>query len=781
MSPPNKHRDFTHIPNPFITGTPVSDRKRFFGREEDFRFARDRLVAEKEGLVLLFKGDPRSGKTSILLQVLNGRLGEEFLPVFIDMQLPAGVSDDREFFAHMAERTCEYARDERIVTDQYDFSRGNPTIEFERLLDDIHTVFPDRRLIFLVDEAEILVKKVGNGELSGAVLMYMASILESRRVSFFFTGSMGLNERQDESWRRLAAKARERTIGLLNPTDAQRLITELVEGQVFYDEGVADAIYRLTFGHPFYTQFFCASAVDHLNRVRRNELSMADLDEIIQIFLNDPPGSMVDTWEGLARQEQIALSLLSEHGEDEPTYVRAETLADAIEEKKYPLPDISAEVLHIQMDKLYQREQRDMLDRNEEDAYAFCMDLFRRWIRRSRSIWQLVEEAPRKKSKKPLLAGILGAAAVVLAMIGFLWMRGPSKEDAPLPSTAITGSMVIESNPRDVEVLVNGRPQERRRTPIVIPNLVPGTYFVEVRHELYWPKTDSLRVIVGSIDTLRFDLQRKKGRLSVQSSPSGAQVVVRGEENPEGVTPLIGLELPTGKYAIEVSMAGHVTDRRPVTIVGDQPTDVRVDLIERPGDIYIVSDPPGAAILLNGKAHRERTPTELRLPAGRHNLALVLDQYQRADTTVSVELGRRDTVSCQLRLLPATLELSSNPPGAAIYIDGADAASGLTPDTLTFPSGRHSVRLVAEGYEVFEFGKDFLPDGTYTEHKNLERQHGWIRITNFFGTILIDETEEIEIPPGTIRLPVGEHTITAKGQRVTVHVVLKDTVRVSLP
>ena len=212
MAPPDQIRGFTPIaPNPFITGNPVRDPNIFFGREEDFAFARQRLVTEKEGVVLLFVGQRRSGKTSILFQILNGRLGGDFLPIFIDMQAMAGVVGDGEFFARIAEFTCEQVRDERIVREDYDFSQGNPALVSERLLDDVQRVFPERRLVFLVDEAELLYNKVENGEMSGDILVYMASILESRRISFFFTGSRGLGESQNQEWRRLIGKATYRT------------------------------------------------------------------------------------------------------------------------------------------------------------------------------------------------------------------------------------------------------------------------------------------------------------------------------------------------------------------------------------------------------------------------------------------------------------------------------------------------------------------------------------------------------------------------------------------
>jgi hypothetical protein len=315
MAPSESSGTFVPIvPNPFITGNPVRDPNIFFGREEDFAFARQRLVAEREGVVLLFVGERRSGKTSIMFQILNGRLGDEFLPVFIDMQAMAGVVGDREFFSRLAGFTCEQIEKSNIDAVKYDFSDGNPVAVADMMLDDIQVAFPDHRLVFLVDEAELLYTKVDSGELTGNVLVYMASILERRRISFCFTGSKGLGESQNDEWRRLIGKATYREISFLSHDDALGLIKRPVEGRVDYGEDVVEAIYRLTSGQPYYTQVICTQAVDHLNSVQRNRLEMDDLDDIIQTIIDNPPPSMIYTWDELSPPEQMTLSLMSEEG-----------------------------------------------------------------------------------------------------------------------------------------------------------------------------------------------------------------------------------------------------------------------------------------------------------------------------------------------------------------------------------------------------------------------------------------------------------------------------------
>lgn len=71
--------DFTPIdPNPYIVGNPVRGRDMFFGREAEFNLIRKRFEHSEHGGLLVFCGERRSGKTSILFQILDHRLGPDF-------------------------------------------------------------------------------------------------------------------------------------------------------------------------------------------------------------------------------------------------------------------------------------------------------------------------------------------------------------------------------------------------------------------------------------------------------------------------------------------------------------------------------------------------------------------------------------------------------------------------------------------------------------------------------------------------------------------------------
>src|SRR6185436_16997077 len=60
----------------------------------------------KHGGLLVFCGERRSGKTSILFQILDRRLGPDFIPVLIDMQSMA-VSNEIDFLDKVSREVLE--------------------------------------------------------------------------------------------------------------------------------------------------------------------------------------------------------------------------------------------------------------------------------------------------------------------------------------------------------------------------------------------------------------------------------------------------------------------------------------------------------------------------------------------------------------------------------------------------------------------------------------------------------------------------------------------------
>ena len=762
---PEENQTFKPIPNPYFAGPPIRGQEVFFGREENFEAVSQRLTAERDGIVMLLVGGRRTGKTSIMYQILEGRLGDEFLSIFVDLQSIAPLVGDREVFDRLADLVLEGIKDERLVRDYYDFDAGNPFITFDHLLDDIQQLFPQKRIIFLVDEAEILQTKVANGELSGAVLTYLASILENRKISFCFTGSPGLTDIPGEEWRRLMGKGDYSTISFLSPEDTKRLIQKPVEGYVSYADGVVDTIYNLTYGQPFFTQIICTNVVDYLNGVQRNELQLEDLDEVVRTIIDSPPPQLIYDWDNLSRQEQLTLALLSSASSGPGDGITAEQLVDAIRENDYPLT-LRDDAIHIALESLFDSQ---WVERDDAGAYYVRVDLFRQWIRRARSVWRLVEDQEPPGKKKTWIAVSAVAAALVVAVTAALWTRQKTEVEEPPPPNAValrlptTGDIVVSSTPPGMVVLVNEQPY-KDVTPVVIEDRDPGSYTIEIRHEKYRSWKQEVSLEAGANERLTAPLVRKTGTLSVYSQPPQARVSVIGERETTAVTPAENVELPTGDYSVTVRLEGYVETEREVAIRDAEESVLNIDLVARVGGLTVRSDPPGAQIFLDGGNSQVNTPHQFdSLSEGRHRLTLILPDYRDIDTTLTIAIGRTNAVAFELILLPVGIELISEPAGAQVYVDEETNPRTQTPASLVLEPGPHKLRIEHEGYDPHFIERKFAPGEQFRdEHIALRQQYGWVRIIKpIWQTVVIDGKQE-EPTPGKYKLPVGWHTLTLK-------------------
>jgi ligand-binding sensor domain-containing protein len=387
---PKELRHFVPIePNPYIVGNPIRTEKMFYGREDDFRYVRTKLEGANQGVVIVFCGERRVGKSSILYQLLNGRLGERFIPVFVDMQEMV-ISSDAEFFGRVSKLIADSvnrALGGRATAPTFD--GRNPYPIFADFLDQVLQNIGDRTLLILVDEYELMESKVDEGKLSSELMTFLAGLMDSKeRLALIFTGSRRLEERDRKYWRELLRRSLFRKIGFLSEKDTERLITEPVAGRVVYGRGVVSRIYRLTAGQPFYTQVICQNVVDHLNERRQNWVTMSDLSSVVEDILDNPLPQMIYAWEGLSDDEKLVLSLLAEALPDGESYAGAAALRASVKTNNYPV-NLSENTIRLTLEEMF---RRDMLDKDAADGFRFKMDLFRLWIRRSHSIWQVINE-----------------------------------------------------------------------------------------------------------------------------------------------------------------------------------------------------------------------------------------------------------------------------------------------------------------------------------------------------------------------------------------------------
>lgn len=449
--------EFKPIPNPYIVGNPIKSREMFFGREDDFEFIKRKLEGGAKNYIIVLCGERRSGKTSILFQILMGQLGARFLPILVDMQTMAGVQNEGEFFQRVARDVVKALQLEELKLSDYDFlsSQASPYQVMEHMLDDIRRLQPEKSILFLVDEYELVDSKIEEGALSVNFVHFLSGILESeRRVSFVFTGSQKIEQRQNRYWNVLLGKSIYRNVSFLRKPDTLRLITEPVQEYIRYDPAVVERIYRLTSGQPFYTQVVCQNLIDYLNVHQTGNVTPEILDAIVQEILENPLPQMIYFWNNLTNNKKLVLSLMAEILTHPDEWISPEDIRKVSSRKEYGI-HASIQAINTTLENLFHSE----IVAKTDDRYSFQVDLFRLWIKRDHSIWRVMKHVGQNLSedirasvevtagapaarpeatRRPVSKWTWAALGVILAAIGAYVVVPILKEAAPEPSLAVT-------------------------------------------------------------------------------------------------------------------------------------------------------------------------------------------------------------------------------------------------------------------------------------------------------------------------------------------------------
>ena len=263
-----------------------------------------------------------------------------------------------------------------------------------------------------------------------------------------------------------------------------------------------------------------------------------------------------------------------------------------------------------------------------------------------------------------------------------------------LELTKLPGIIAFSTEPEvGAEVLVDG--ESIGTAPLSDVEVEPGRHRVEFVAERYLAEVLELDVIgEGQPQSLSAELTPNWAPVSVSSRPAGAQVVVDGTAL--GTTP-VDLELEAGERELEFRLPGYNAWRDTITVLADQPLSVpEAALVQADGRVDLVTDPPGAAVSVNGE-FRGSTPLTLRLAPGRsHNIALNKPGYEPAtrELSVAADSGRRLEIPLVAQL--GVIEVVSDPPAAEIYVDGEPG--GATPARLTLLAVVHELEVRLEGH-----------------------------------------------------------------------------------
>jgi serine/threonine-protein kinase len=206
------------------------------------------------------------------------------------------------------------------------------------------------------------------------------------------------------------------------------------------------------------------------------------------------------------------------------------------------------------------------------------------------------------------------------------------------------------------------------------------------------------------------------GTLVIDSSPRGARIEIDGTSESHWITPYTAAALTPGPHTIRLSADHYQPESRTVEVKPDLKTFLSVGLRELPGRIAVVSEPAGAAVLLDGLDTGKVTPAELDAPKGSHQVVLMKQGFLKAAVPVQAVPGKRTEVSQRLEATGnlsemrqvnrfkkffggrpdnmGRIQVKTEPKGAAVTVNGAMVA-GVTPVEFFLPPGSYEITVSA--------------------------------------------------------------------------------------
>ncbi len=260
----------------------------------------------------------------------------------------------------------------------------------------------------------------------------------------------------------------------------------------------------------------------------------------------------------------------------------------------------------------------------------------------------------------------------------------------------VAGSISAGSTPVGASVYVDG--VLKGVSPVVVPNVVPGSRVVKFVKAGYADYSTTVSVVSGATASVNAVLNPVAGSISAGSTPSGADVYIDGVL--KGVTPVVVSNVAVGSRVVKFVKAGYDDYSVSVNVVSGGTATVSAVLSAVPGSISASSTPSGADVYVDGVLKGVSPVVIPNVAVGSRLVKMVKVGFDDYSTTVNVVSGATASVNAVLVPVTGSISASSTPSGAEVYIDGV--LKGMSPVTVSGVAvGNRAVKLVKVGYDDY--------------------------------------------------------------------------------
>jgi serine/threonine protein kinase len=397
-----------------------------------------------------------------------------------------------------------------------------------------------------------------------------------------------------------------------------------------------------------------------------------------------------------------------------------------------------------------------------------------------------IAHAPEPPKKKNVVGTIL-AALLLLGVIvyGAIKIRpvfeaarelhDEQKKSAPSPAAVPAATETTPANSAANPTATETSPQPKEPAAVASVEAKPAeTKLAEVAPERPAPKKAENSISPKAAEY--------KGRIEQAISDKGLTGHVRVQAAGNTLT-LAGKLRPAEHGALlkllrnapsDVRVIDHLEyDDTPVAAAAGG-SDEGAHPVPPPGQaaIHVVTDVIGATAVLRGPAghvlNKCETPCSFNdLNPARYSLEVQKEGYQPVQTALQVKSGDTQDEKIKLESLAKGIYISSQPPGADVFINGAKQ-SGQTPVTLPLAPGQYNLVLRLQGYEPYAGGIQ-VKDNVQTlfnvplNGKSTSRV-AWAQVnsTPKGAEIIVDGNSTGQFTPARVQVPTGVHTVTVR-------------------
>jgi hypothetical protein len=237
----------------------------------------------------LIRGQRRVGKTSIV-NALKAHLQERFKTDYVVVLLEGGkyVGDDaRTTVQFLGRKLCRAIRkaDGRFANVEIPSFEGalSPLVDF---LEDVHTISPGCRILFILDEFDDLpLDLYRKGLIGDAFFRTLRSISNDPQIGFILVGSEKMEyvlSCQGDALNKFASIAVDYFDKRTHWADFQDLIKRPTASYLEFSESAIDAIYEECAGNPFYAKLICRDLFALMVERRDGHVTPRDVKQAVE-------------------------------------------------------------------------------------------------------------------------------------------------------------------------------------------------------------------------------------------------------------------------------------------------------------------------------------------------------------------------------------------------------------------------------------------------------------------------------------------------------------------